>query len=152
MIPEGNPGRHARDPMRRSAQTAVVAHCRQRGQSPPHAQNGCQSRSQCYARGHCSLLRPTFPPLRTPHGFACSVASLSRCPCHYRPGRCNFRRAALVEPPPNDGMLCSPQLVLHMHGLPASCVRGCPATRTSTTALMVFVGFQGNPYLHHPRG
>ena len=85
------------------------------------------------------------PPLSSPLPL-CSVASLSRS------GRCNFRRAALVEPPPNDGMLCSPQLVLHMHGLPASCVRGCPATRTSTTALMVFVGFQGNPYLHHPRG
>ena len=64
---------------------------------------GCQSHSQCYARGHCSLLRPTFPPLRTPHGFACSVASLSRCPCHYRPGRCNFRRAALVERPLGQG-------------------------------------------------
>ena len=66
-------------------------------------QNGCQSRSQCYARGHCSPLRPTFPPLRTPHGFACSVASLSRCPCHYRPGRHNFRRAALVERPLGQG-------------------------------------------------
>ena len=64
---------------------------------------GCQWHSQCYARGHCSPLRPTFPPLRTPHGFACSVASLSRCPCHYRPGRCNFRRAALVERPLGQG-------------------------------------------------
>ena len=64
---------------------------------------GCESHSQCYARGHCSPLRPTFPPLRTPHGFACSVASLSRCPCHYRPGRRNFRRAALVERPLGQG-------------------------------------------------
>ena len=103
MIPEGNPGRHARDPMRPSAQTAVVAHCRQRGQSPPHAQNGCQSRSQCYARGHYSPLRLTFPPLRTPCGFACSVASLSRCPHHYQPGRRNFRRSALVERPLGQG-------------------------------------------------
>ena len=64
---------------------------------------GCQSHSQCYARGHCSLLRPTFPPLRTPHGFACSVASLSGCPCHYQPGCRNFRRAALVERPLGQG-------------------------------------------------
>ena len=70
---------------------------------PERAAIGCESHSQCYARGHCSPLRPTFPPLRTPHGFACSVASLSRCPCHYRPGRCNFRRAALVERPLGQG-------------------------------------------------
>ena len=56
-------------------------------------QNGCQSCSQCYARGHYSPLRPTFPPLRTPCGFACSVASLSRCPHYYQQGCRNFRHA-----------------------------------------------------------
>ena len=54
-------------------------------------------------RGHCLPLRLTFPPLRTPHGFACSVASLSQCPCHYQPGHHSFRCAALVECPLGQG-------------------------------------------------
>ena len=54
-------------------------------------------------RGHSLPLRLTIPPLRTPQGFACSVASLSRCPCHYPPGHHSLRRAALVECPLGQG-------------------------------------------------
>jgi hypothetical protein len=56
-----------------------------------------------YIRGHHLPLRLTFPPPRTPHGFACSVASLSRSPCHYLPGHHSLRRAALVECPLGQG-------------------------------------------------
>ena len=54
-------------------------------------------------RGHSLPLRLTIPPLRTPQGFACSVASLSRCPCHYPPGHHSLRRAALAECPLGQG-------------------------------------------------
>ena len=56
-----------------------------------------------YIRGHHLPLRLTFPPPRTPHGFACSVASLSRSPCHYPPGHHSVIRVALVECPLGQG-------------------------------------------------
>ena len=54
-------------------------------------------------RGHSLPLRLTIPPLRTLLGFACSVASLSRCPNHYPPGHHCLRGAALVECPLGQG-------------------------------------------------
>ena len=54
-------------------------------------------------RGHSLPLRLTIPPLRTLLGFACSVASLSRCPNHYPPGHHCLRCAALVECPLGQG-------------------------------------------------
>jgi hypothetical protein len=56
-----------------------------------------------HTRGHSLPLRLTIPPLRTLQGFACSVASLSRCPYHYPPGHHSLRRAALVECPLGQG-------------------------------------------------
>ena len=54
-------------------------------------------------RGHSLPLRLTIPPLRTLLGFACSVASLNRCPNHYPPGHQGFRHAALVACPLGQG-------------------------------------------------
>ena len=64
---------------------------------------GQQSRMSTLTRGHSLPLRLTIPPLRTLQGFACSVASLSRCPYHYPPGHHNLRCAALVECPLGQG-------------------------------------------------
>ena len=82
-------------------------------------QTSCPNRYQCHCpiknqkgqqlcmstliRGHFLPLRLTIPPLRTPQGFACSVASLSRCPYHYPPGHHSLRHAALVECPLGQG-------------------------------------------------
>jgi len=66
-------------------------------------QKGWELYELIYIRGHHLPLRLTFPPPRTPHGFACSVASLSRSPCHYLPGHHSLRRAALVECPLGQG-------------------------------------------------
>ena len=35
-----------------------------------------------HSRGHCSSFWPSVPPLQVAPSFACSVASLSRCPGH----------------------------------------------------------------------
>ena len=64
---------------------------------------GQQLRMSTLIRGHSLPLRLTIPPLRTPQGFACSVASLSRCPYHYPPGHHSLRHAALVECPLGQG-------------------------------------------------
>ena len=66
-------------------------------------ENDRQLRMSTLIRGHSLPLRLTIPPLRTPQGFACSVASLSRCPYHYPPGHHSLRHAALVECPLGQG-------------------------------------------------
>ena len=66
-------------------------------------QKGQQLCMSTLTRGHCLPLRLTIPPLRTLLGFACSVASLSRCPNHYPPEHQGLRRAALVECPLGQG-------------------------------------------------
>ena len=42
-------------------------------------------------------LRAALPPLQTAQSFACSVASLSRFPCHQLPGRRSLRCGALAD-------------------------------------------------------
>ena len=64
---------------------------------------GLQLRMSTLTRGHFLPLRLTIPPLRTLLSFACSVASLSRCPSHYPPGHHSLRRAALAECPLGQG-------------------------------------------------
>ena len=56
-----------------------------------------------FTRGHSLPLKLTIPPLRTLQSFACSVASLSRCPYHYPPGHHSLRHAALAECPLGQG-------------------------------------------------
>ena len=50
-------------------------------------------------RGHCNPLWAVFPPLQVVLSFACSVASLSRCPSHYLPGHHHFRGGDLADYP-----------------------------------------------------
>ena len=45
----------------------------------------------------CMPLRAALPPLQTAQSFACSVASLSRFPCHQLPGRRSLRCGALAD-------------------------------------------------------
>ena len=68
----------------------------------------CKKRPDCHTdwptpEVTCLPLRLTIPPLRTLLSFACSVASLSRCPSHYPPGHQGLRQAALVECPLGQG-------------------------------------------------
>ena len=64
---------------------------------------GQQLHMSILIRGHSLPLRLIIPPLRTSQGFACSVASLSRCPYHYPPGHHSLRYTALMECPPGQG-------------------------------------------------
>ena len=50
-------------------------------------------------RGHCNPLWAVFPPLQVVLSFACSVASLSRCPSHYLPGHHHLRGGDLADYP-----------------------------------------------------
>ena len=48
-------------------------------------------------RGHCIPLWTVLPPLQVVLSYACSVASLGRCPSHYLPGHPHLRRDALAD-------------------------------------------------------
>ena len=48
-------------------------------------------------RGFCIPLWTVFPPLQVVLSSACSVASLSRFPSHYLPGRPHLREDALAD-------------------------------------------------------
>ena len=50
-------------------------------------------------RGRCTPLWAVFPPLQVVLSFACSVASLSRCPNHYLPGHLRLREVDLADYP-----------------------------------------------------
>ena len=82
-----------------SVPTGSACAAKQKGR-PTKGQQLCMS---TLIRGHFLPLRLTIPPLRTPQGFACSVASLSRCPCHYPPGYHDLRHATHVECPLGQG-------------------------------------------------
>ena len=47
--------------------------------------------------GHCQAFSPTIPPLLVALGFACSVASLSRCPSFQLPGQHHLHGGALAD-------------------------------------------------------
>ena len=47
-------------------------------------------------RGRCIPVWAVFPPLQVVLSFACSVASLSRCPSHYLPGHPHLREDDLA--------------------------------------------------------
>ena len=52
----------------------------------------------CTATGvTCVAFWPSIPPLQVVPSFACSVASLSRCPGHQLPGRHGLRQVILAD-------------------------------------------------------